>query len=147
MLASSVKTGVEFVRDLKLKRPAESLAGLLAGNTKFPALRPVVLDALAAVDDPRLIELAAELMDRGDVPQEQRQHAIQVLGGLNRDKSRTLLLSRLKTAPSSTALLLARGLRSVRQMETSYWRRSKKGRLRLVCCRIRRWNSGCGFRA
>jgi putative heme-binding domain-containing protein len=105
-----VRSGVELIRDLKLKQPASELPTRLAADARHPGLRNVILDALAAVDHPQLIELAGALLDRSEILADQRQHAIQVLGGLNRDESRTVLLERLKSAPSATALLLARGV-------------------------------------
>jgi putative heme-binding domain-containing protein len=105
-----VKSGIELIRDLKLKQTATSLPGGLAADAKHPALRPVVLEALAAVDHPQIVELAGQLLDRTDVPADQQQAAIQVLGNLNRDQSRALLMEKLKSAPAAMALLLARGL-------------------------------------
>jgi len=105
-----VRSGVELIRDLKLKRAAATLPDWLTPNAKYPGLRLVILDALLAVDHPQIVELAGQLLDRPDVPPDQQQHAIQLLGGLNREASREMLIQRLKSAPAPTALLLARGL-------------------------------------
>lgn len=103
------RAGIDAVRDLRLAKAAAELPALLAADAKYAGLKPGVLDALAAVGHPDVVTLATGVID-GSRDTGLQQHAAQVLGGMNRDDSRNILLDRLKTAPQSLALAIARGL-------------------------------------
>lgn len=103
------RAGIDAVRDLRLAKAATQLPGLLSPDATHPGLKPGVLDALSAVRHPEVVSLTTTVLDTATDAGLQ-QHAAQILGGMNRDDSRTILVDRLKTAPQSLALAIARGL-------------------------------------
>lgn len=106
----TIRSGIELVRDLQLTATAQTLPERLRPDAPHPGLRGLVIDTLAALNHPELVPTVAALVSRDDVPVDLRQHAAQVLGGLNRDDARAALLDRLKSAPGNVALAIGRGL-------------------------------------
>jgi len=106
----SLRTGLELVRDLRLASAATTLPQRFDPKAAHPKLHGLVLDTLAAVNHPDLVVIANDLLGREELPAELRQHVAQVLGGLNRDDARTVLVTRLIAAPGNVALAMARGL-------------------------------------
>ncbi|OYW21256.1 MAG: hypothetical protein B7Z55_05965 [Planctomycetales bacterium 12-60-4] len=104
------RNGLELIRDLQLAAAAQDLAVRLQPDARFPNLRSLVVDTLATVNHPQLVPTVADLIAREDLPVDLKQHAAQVLGGLNRDDARVALLDRLKTAPGNVALAIGRGM-------------------------------------
>jgi putative heme-binding domain-containing protein len=104
------RLGLELVRDLRLASLAAELPAWLASDAKFPALKPLVLDALGAVGHPQFVELCAQLLARPEERLDVQHHAASHLGGRNDDAGRAALLAAFKTASEKLAIGLARGL-------------------------------------
>lgn len=106
----SQRTGLELVRDLRLATASANLPQRFDPPARHPQLHGLVLETLAAVNHPDLVAVTDHLLGREDLSADLRQQVAQVLGSLNRDEARAVLVARLKTAPGNVALAIARGL-------------------------------------
>ncbi len=109
-----VREGIELAREFRLADLHADLAEKVAPAAPHAALRPLALEACAAVDAAAATPLIAAVLTNAEEPFALRQKAAQVLAGLPSDLARETLLSALRTAPERLAVEIAAGLAGTR---------------------------------
>jgi putative heme-binding domain-containing protein len=104
-----IRAALEFSRDLQLTELAEDVSRYVGADADA-GLRPLAVQAWAVLDSPALVPTLGGLLTNDGIAVDQRQAIAQVLGSLNRDPAREVLLTALKSVPGNVALGVGRGL-------------------------------------
>ncbi len=104
------RQGLEVIREWRLAELANTLTDWLDPSGPHRNVRGAVLETLAVVSHPDVVKFSTAVLTRPGESAELQQQVAQLLGGLNRDESRTALVATLKAAPQSQAIIVARAL-------------------------------------
>lgn len=105
-----VKAGLELVRDLKWKPQQPRVTELVAVASPHANLRVTAVEALVACDSVGSLDTLSQLLSVGEQDPAVRAKVLQLLGGINHDKARELLLQQLLAAPEKLQLNIATAL-------------------------------------
>jgi putative heme-binding domain-containing protein len=109
------RAGVEFAKEVALREAAEPLARLAERQSKFPGLRVMAVEALAAVDAAGALKRFDAIVADGADGIDVRRKAAQALAGIDSAAAREALLKHLASAPGALALDIAQGLSRTRE--------------------------------
>jgi putative heme-binding domain-containing protein len=103
---------------------------LAAADPKNPNLtvRLGAIEALAMLEPQRAIDPLTGILGDATVPTSSREKAAEQLSQIDRAEARTALLSQLKSAPESVAVLIAAGLASNRDSAQALFKEIDAGR-------------------
>jgi putative heme-binding domain-containing protein len=114
LLASSngneVQAGIELAGSMKLAGARDTLATVVAGRGAPVPRRTSAMAALVALDPNGSIAALGRLLGDAGEPFELREQAANLLNGLGKPETRTLLVEALATAPARLQTAIATGL-------------------------------------
>ena len=113
---SDVREGIQFARDLKMRRAGRWLRDVAAPGARIEGLRRNALEALAEVDPRMAVPLLAHVVASADERSNLRRAAARSLAVAHAEAGATeALTAALATAPSPVAVEIATGLASWRK--------------------------------
>jgi putative heme-binding domain-containing protein len=116
------------VGQLKLSSLTDEIVQAAESKNHNLTTRLAAMEALALLDAERAIAPLVAVLTDATAPTAAREQAVQQLGRINRPDARTAMLSTLKTAPESVAILIATAVAGTHESAAALFKEIGEGR-------------------